>query len=137
MWALLGPTSTRLFPRSRVAWVAAAYPALVFIVIVGTGNHYVLDCVVGSLTFVLAALAALALHGSLSGRPVEVQPGAGLAALGYGLIAGGLVTLHLTALTNWTNLAGLLELGAGIAVVASSRLQPMETLADERRTTGG
>lgn len=126
-----------LFPRSRVAWVAAAYPALVFVVIVGTGNHYVLDCVVGSLTFVLAALAAFALHGSLSGRSAEAQPGAGLAALGYGLIAGGLVTLHLTALTNWTNVAGLLELLAGITVVASSRLQPMDTLADERRTTGG
>ena len=35
-----------------------AYPALVFVVIVGTGNHYVLDCVVGTLTFVLAAFVA-------------------------------------------------------------------------------
>jgi hypothetical protein len=126
-----------LFPRSRLAWVAAAYPALVFLVIVGTGNHYVLDCVIGSLTFALAAAAALVLHGSTSGRPVVVQPGAGIAAIGYGLIAGGLVTLHLTALTNWTNIAGVLELVTGIAVVATSRLEPIEPLADDHRTSGG
>ena len=95
-----------LFPRSRIAWAAAAYPALVFFIIVGTGNHYVLDCVVGTLTFALAAVAALVLHGAVPARSIAVQPGAGIAAAGYGLIAGGLVTLHLTALTSWTNVAG-------------------------------
>ena len=42
---------------------------LVFLVIVGTGNHYVLDCVVGSLTFALATVVALVLHGPVAGRP--------------------------------------------------------------------
>jgi len=123
-----------LFPRSRIAWAAAAYPALVFLIIVGTGNHYVLDCVVGTLTFALAAVVALVLHGAVPKQSVAVQPGAGIAAIGYGLIAGGLVTLHLTALTSWTNVAGVLELVAGVFAVASSRLESIEPLADERST---
>jgi len=125
-----------LFPRSRIAWAAAAYPALVCLIIVGTGNHYVFDCIVGAATFALAAVTALCLHGRVSDRGVVVQPGAGLAAAGYGLIAGGLVTLHLTALTSWTNIAGALELAAGIAIVMTSRLEPVETLADDGLTDG-
>ena len=125
-----------LFPRSRLAWAAAAYPALVFVVIVGTGNHYVFDCVVGTLTFALAALAAVLLHGPISTRSSAIQLAAGFAAIGYGLIAGGLVTLHLTALTSWTNIAGALELAAGIAIVMASRLEPVETLADDGLTDG-
>ena len=120
-----------LFPRSRLAWIAAAYPVLVFVVIVGTGNHYVFDCVVGTLTFVLAAAAAFLLHGPAPTSSLGPQPAAGLAAIGYGLIAGGLVTLHLTALTSWSNIAGALELATGIAVVLTSRLEPAETLSDE------
>ena len=121
-----------LFPRSNVARVAAAYPALVFLVIVGTGNHYVLDCVVGSLTFALAAVATLVIHGRVAGHSAVVQPGAAIAAAGYGLIAGGLVTLHLTALTSWTNVAGVVELVAGVALVVSSRLESIDTLAEEQ-----
>ena len=121
-----------LFPRSNVARAAAAYPALVFLVIVGTGNHYVLDCVVGSLTFVLAAVVALVLHGRVPDDSRVAQPGAGIAAAGYGLIAGGLVTLHLTALTSWSNVAGALELVTGVIVVVSSRLESMEPLAEEQ-----
>ena len=121
-----------LFPRSRVAWVAAAYPALVFLVIVGTGNHYVLDCIIGSLTFVLAAGVALVIHGRVFDRSLAPQPSAAIAAAGYGLVAGGLVTLHLTALTSWSNIAGLLELAAGIALIVSSRLESIEQLAEER-----
>jgi hypothetical protein len=127
-----------LFPRSRLKWVVTAYPALVFVVIVGTGNHYVLDCVVGTLTFALAAIAASLLHGRVgAARSSTVQPAAGIAAAGYGLIAGGLVTLHLTALTSWSNGAGVLELAAGVALVASSRLEAIEPLADERATGRG
>lgn len=125
-----------LFPRSRLAWVAAAYPALVFLVVVGTGNHYVLDCIVGSLTFGLAALVALALHGRMPSSSAVVQPGAGMAAAGYGLVAGGLVTLHLTALTSWSNAAGVLELVAGVVVIASSRLDSIEPLAEEQTGNG-
>lgn len=51
-----------LFPRSPVAWIAALYPALIFVVIVGTGNHYVLDCAVGVLTFAFGAAVAWLIH---------------------------------------------------------------------------
>ena len=125
-----------LFPRSRIAWAAAAYPALVFLVIVGTGNHYVLDCVVGSLTFAFAAVVALVLHGRVPHSAVAAQPGAGIAAAGYGLVAGGLVTLHLTALTSWSNVAGALELVAGIVLVALSRVEAIEPLAEEQTRNG-
>ncbi len=81
-------------------------------------------------------LAALVLHGAVPERSVAVLPGTGIAAIGYGLIAGGLVTLHLTALTSWTNVAGALELAAGVFAVASSRLESIEPLADERSTGG-
>ena len=39
------------FPYSRLALATMAYPVFVFTVIVGTGNHYVLDCVVGAAAF--------------------------------------------------------------------------------------
>ena len=63
------------------------YPALVFVVIVGTGNHYVLDCVVGTLTFVLAAFVAFLLHE----RPERVgalpqMPGTVSVVVGYVLV---------------------------------------------------
>jgi hypothetical protein len=125
-----------LFPRSHVARAAAAYPARVFLGIVGTGHHNVFDSVVGSLTVALAAVAALVIHGRVARTSAVAQPGAGIAAAGYGLIAGGLVTLHLTALTSWTNVAGALELVAGVVVVASSRLESMEPLAEEQSGSG-
>ena len=37
-----------LRPRALLAWLTLLYPPLVFVVILGTGNHYVLDTLVGS-----------------------------------------------------------------------------------------
>ncbi len=37
-----------LRPRAPLAWLTLLYPLLVFVVILGTGNHYVLDTLVGS-----------------------------------------------------------------------------------------
>lgn len=47
-----------LWPRSRLAWASLLYPPLVFSVIVTTGNHYVLDALVGTACVVLAAAVA-------------------------------------------------------------------------------
>jgi hypothetical protein len=44
--------------RSLSAWTTLLYPALIFFVIVGTAEHYVLDAVVGTLCFAAAAVAA-------------------------------------------------------------------------------
>jgi hypothetical protein len=42
--------------RTLSSWTTAAYPALVFFVIIGLGEHYVLDAVVGTACFALAAV---------------------------------------------------------------------------------
>ena len=55
---LVAATAIWLFPRSRLAYATLVYPVVVFLVIVGTGNHYVVDCIVGTLTLVLAAAVA-------------------------------------------------------------------------------
>ena len=111
-----------LFPRSPYAWATIAYPAVVFVVIVGTGNHYVLDCVVGMLTFVLAAAVASRLVPARGRRrPVAQTGGIASIAIGYALIAWGFVSLDLTALDR-DNLLHAIVLVAGVAAVVAPRL---------------
>ena len=120
-----------LFPTSRLLWLALAYPALIFVVIVGTGNHYVIDCVVGSLTFLLAALAARFLHGNAAAAGAPAQPGAAaVVALGYGLVAWGLVSLDVTAPATWSNVGDALILAIGVAAVLSPRFGVKEALTE-------
>jgi len=121
---LVTATSLWLFPRSRLAWTTLLYPALVFTVIVGTGNHYVLDCVVGALTLALAALAASVVHGRAPALASSARPsGIASVALGYALITWGFVSLDLTAVATWDNLSpdGLVML-VGVAAVVAPRL---------------
>jgi hypothetical protein len=111
-----------LFPRSPFVWATIAYPVLAFVVIVGTGNHYVLDCVVGTLTFVLAAAAASRLVPARERRtPVAQTGGIASIAIGYALIAWGFVSLDLTAL-DADNLLHALVLAAGVVLVVTPRL---------------
>lgn len=119
-----------LFPRSPLAWSTLAYPALVFVVIVGTGNHYLVDCVVGTLTFALAAAVASRLHG----RPASVTPRARTGetvavVVGYTLCTWGFVSLDLTDLgTN--DLPHALVLAAGVACVVVPRLVTREPIPE-------
>lgn len=53
-----------------LAW-AFLYPAFVFVVILGTGNHYVLDCAVGAATVLLGLVSAQALRGEPHGAAAE------------------------------------------------------------------
>jgi hypothetical protein len=111
-----------IFPRSWIALASLAYPALVFLVIVGTGNHYVVDCLVGSATFALAALVAWYLH-----RPATAAspaPAAGVlgAALGYGLVVWGIVSLNLLNPSSPKNLLPAFVLAAGLAAVLLPRI---------------
>jgi hypothetical protein len=120
-----------LFPRSRALWLALAYPALVFVVIVGTGNHYVIDCMVGALTFLLAALAARFLHGGTAASGVTAPTsGVPIAALGYGLVAWGLVSLDFTTPVIWNNVGDALILVLGLVVVLSPRLGVKEAVTE-------
>jgi hypothetical protein len=121
-----------LFPRSPLAWAALAYPAFVFLVIVGTGNHYVLDCVVGTLTFALAATVAALVHQGHREPALGVQTsGAASIALGYGLVAWGLVSLNVLEPLAWTNaFPTAFVLAAGVAAVVVPRLGPDEVVAE-------
>lgn len=65
--------------RSRWTLVLTLYPAWNFLVIVGTGNHYVLDAIVGAGCFALAAAAAALVHRGVRAAPVRAT-GAGHAA---------------------------------------------------------
>ena len=124
-----------LFPRSLLAWATLAYPVLVFVVIVGTGNHYVLDCVVGTLTFTFAALAASIVHGTPAPASAS-QHASGIAgiAVGYALIVWGFVSLDVLSPRAWErNLLELLVLAAGIALVVAPRLAAREPLPESTR----
>ncbi len=121
-----------LFPRSRLAWLTLVYPALVFVVVVGTGNHYIVDCVIGSLTFVLAASAAWLLHRGHehAQAPMQASDAIGI-AIGYGLIVWGFVSLDLTAPPTWNNLfPEALVLAAGVAAVLLPRLGTRTPVAE-------
>jgi hypothetical protein len=123
-----------LFPRSRLAWSTLGYPVLVFVVIVGTGNHYVVDCVVGTLTFVLAAFVASVLHErpTPAGAPPHTS-GTVSVIVGYVLVVWGFVSLDLTKLGAWeTNLLDALVLAAGVACVLAPRLAAREPLTESR-----
>jgi hypothetical protein len=120
-----------LFPRSRALWLALAYPAVVFVVIVGTGNHYVIDCMVGALTFLLAALAGRFLHGGTAASGITASTnGAPIAALGYGLLAWGLVSLDFTTPVIWNNVGDALILVLGLVLVLSPRLGVKEAVTE-------
>jgi hypothetical protein len=123
-----------LFPRARLAWATLAYPALVFVVILGTGNHYVLDCVVGTLTFALAATVAFLVHGRSAAAGVRAQTSGALGvALGYALVTWGFVSLEVTSLGEWErNFPDVLLLAAGVALVIAPRLPAEEPVPESR-----
>jgi len=128
---LVAATAIWFFPRSLLAYATLAYPAVVFVVIVGTGNHYVVDCIIGTSTFVIAAAVATRVHNprelASKGAPAA---GIGSVALGYGLIAWGFVSLDLTGLRSWDNAIHALVLIAGVAAVIAPRLAEKEPLTE-------
>lgn len=60
---LVAVATARIAPRSALAGLALLYPLGMFLVIVGTRHHYLLDCVVGALSLGIGALCALAFTG--------------------------------------------------------------------------
>jgi hypothetical protein len=129
---LVAATAIWLFPRSRIAWATLAYPVLVFLVIVGTGNHYVVDCIVGTLTLGAAAAVAWFVHRPTTLAPARAQTGIASIALGYGLITWGFVSLDLTSPRSWDNTIYVLVLVAGVAAVIAPRLTDDELVTDSR-----
>lgn len=99
---LAGVTALWLLRRFRIAPLVLLWPAFVFLLIVGTGNHYVLDTIVGSLCIGAAALAAHMLHRGT--QTVEVPRETRRAAVG-GIVACVLVAYAATAMLagRWPN----------------------------------
>ena len=124
--AFIAAGSIWLFPRSVLAWGTLVYPGIVFVVIVGTGNHYVLDCVVGVLTFSLAAAASQLVHRGPTTR-VAVAPALPrrtivVVVAGYALTAAGIDSLGSLAAGRWNSMLEVMLLAAGVAAALSPRL---------------
>ena len=124
-------TSIWFFPRSWLAWTTLAYPVLAFVVIVGTGNHYVVDCLVGTLTFVIAALVAWLVHRPMMFTSTQSQPSAVVSvAVGYVLVVWGFVSFELTMPSDPHSISDLLALAAGAVLVGAPRLSAKEAIAE-------
>jgi hypothetical protein len=86
---LIAASVVVLAPRSRLAWLAWLYPAAVFLIIVGTSNHYTLDAIIGGLCVATGFAAARLLHGPRKVLRREPTPALALAivsATGYACI---------------------------------------------------
>ena len=85
---LLAVAALWLRPRGPLSWLLVVYPGAVFFVILATGNHYVLDTIVGSACAALGAVAAQLIHGPTpeGGLPAPGQRIA-LAAIAAGAAA--------------------------------------------------
>ena len=98
---LIAAGSLWLWPRSRLAHALALYPVLVFVVILGTANHYVLDCVIGALTLGFGAAATALVARGLPRpalAPVPVAIGVPLVGVAVALGVAGLITTAVCAL---------------------------------------
>ena len=93
---LIAVASVWLRPRSPLAWLTLVYPPLVFFVIVGSGNHYILDTLVGTACIALGVGAAHVLHGPVPEGGVPAPRRRILAAATVfglaGLLVNGLFT---------------------------------------------
>jgi hypothetical protein len=98
---LIAAGSLWLWPRSWLARLTLVYPVFVFVVILGTANHYVLDCVIGALTFCFGAAATALIAGGLPRPTVQPAPArtvVGLACTALLLASYGVITAFIGAL---------------------------------------
>jgi len=98
---LVAAGSLWLWPRSWLARLTVLYPAFVFVVILGTANHYVVDCIVGALTFCFGAAATALIAGGLprpSVQPAPARTVVALAAAAVLLAANGVITATVVSL---------------------------------------
>lgn len=118
---LIAAGSLWLWPRSPLARGLALYPALVFVVILATANHYVLDCAIGAATIGFGAAVAAAAAKGLPRpalEPARIAVAVPLVAVALALGAAGIITASICAL-------------AVAAVAAAARaVRPREPAAD-------
>jgi PAP2 superfamily len=98
---LVAAGSLWLWPRSWLARLTILYPAFVFVVILGTANHYVIDCVLGALTFCFGAAATALIAGGLPRptiQPASARTVVAFAAAAVLLAANGVITAAVASL---------------------------------------
>lgn len=98
---LIAAGSLWLWPRSPLARALALYPALVFVVVLATANHYVLDCVIGALTIGAGAAAAAVIANGLPRprlQPAPATTAVPLVAVALALGVAGIITASVCAL---------------------------------------
>jgi PAP2 superfamily len=98
---LIAAGSLWLWPRSPLARALALYPALVFVVILGTANHYVLDCAIGAATIAFGAAVTAAVAKGLPRpalRPAATAITVPLVVAALALGAAGIITASICAL---------------------------------------
>jgi PAP2 superfamily len=71
---LLTASAIWLRPRSPLAWATALYPLLVFAVVVGTANHFILDVVIGAACAALGIAGARLVHGDVPRGQASASP---------------------------------------------------------------
>jgi hypothetical protein len=99
---LIAAGSLWLWPRSPLARIAVLYPLFVFVVILGTANHYVLDCLVGALTICFGAAATALIAAGVprpAPRPAPTATVVGLAGAAVLLASNGVITASVLAVT--------------------------------------
>ncbi len=98
---LIAAGSLWLWPSSHLARAAALYPALIFVVVLGTANHYVLDCVIGALTICLGAAATTLVARGIPRpllRPAPTATAVPLVGVAVVLGVAGIITASIAAL---------------------------------------
>jgi hypothetical protein len=98
---LIAAASLWLWPRSWLARLTLLYPLFVFVVILGTANHYVLDCAIGALTFCFGAAATALIAGGLPRptlQPAPARTTVALACAAVLLASYGVITAFIASL---------------------------------------
>jgi hypothetical protein len=115
----IAAASLWLWPRAPAAWATLAYPVFVFVVIVGTANHYVLDCIVGALAFVFGAACAVGLHRGAAREPTRPLTLEALSRIaGFTVIAWAVESIEAANITNWRVVAPrVLVVACGIVAI--------------------
>ena len=86
--ALVAAAAIWMRPRSPLAWATLIYPCFVFVIVVGTANHFFLDAVVGIGCVAIGVAGALLIHGRVPpGRPDAGPVGIVMAGVGWAAIA--------------------------------------------------
>jgi hypothetical protein len=110
--------------RRSVAWLAFAYPLFTFAVVLGTGNHYALDAVVGGLCMALGFGVAWLLHGGAAPatwRAKEPLSTTLLAVGGYACVVHAVNTASDLSLPPTLSAADIFLVCGAAAVVAATR----------------